>query len=361
MVSATECCSLSRNGSNATSDSHQGSDDTADLLKVYLEYMRAPSPEDELTSRYWNQDSDSMAQTITSSPILSCPPSWLHDANDENENDDLESENDDDRVLCEVPLSSSPPDLTSSSPQSGESDASDDYFTSTSASSDELHNPVALSQPTSSCVDLSADASLGSYDDFGKRLHCLLLFAMKEMEREQALHSEREGTDSLAGSESGDSEQDSIDTFGPHGVSVEETNYSPICSLEPSYVLTPKQVSEETHSEVLEEISPLRFASQTVSDDLQSTDSEQPKAYRLIKRSQSHVSNEHMEEPSTKRQKVSREHGPIAKKRIYAHRTASLRRADSLKAVPGGDNVSASSNCNFTSVGSNISTVFRLL
>lgn len=62
-----------------------------------------------------------------------------------------------------------------------------------------------------------------------------------------------------------------------------------------------------------------------------------PKTYRVIKRAQSYEPND--DGPLAKRRKIAREQGTHEKDRIYARRTASLRRADSLRSVLE-DNVS---------------------
>jgi hypothetical protein len=67
---------------------------------------------------------------------------------------------------------------------------------------------------------------------------------------------------------------------------------------------------------------------------LRTRKSDLSKTYRLIKRSQSYRPVEDKDEPQIKRQKITRDQGPHAKDRIYAHRTASLRRADSLRSAP---------------------------
>jgi len=61
--------------------------------------------------------------------------------------------------------------------------------------------------------------------------------------------------------------------------------------------------------------------------------------YRIIKRAHSDISYESAEgcsEGPSKRQKTRDDDVSHAKPRVYAHRTASLRRAESLKAIRSG-------------------------
>jgi len=62
----------------------------------------------------------------------------------------------------------------------------------------------------------------------------------------------------------------------------------------------------------------------------------EPAAYRLIKRAQSYIEPKNLDsddEPHPKRQKTDKPSAPYARNRIYARRTASLRRAESLTVV----------------------------
>ncbi len=119
----------------ATSEPH-GTSISVELVKASIAYMRTPTPELEVPSagQTWILDSSSAKPWFlheSSSPVLSCPPSWLeigskHDSPGRGTVDYA----DDDDVPLEVPFSSSPPDATSSSPQSAGSHSSEDLATS---------------------------------------------------------------------------------------------------------------------------------------------------------------------------------------------------------------------------------------
>jgi hypothetical protein len=216
---------------------------SAELLKASLEYMRTPSPELQEAGnagQYWIVDSVPAHSRSSSSPVLACPPSWLHD---EQEISDLETENDEEFLSSEVPLSSSPPDLTSSSPQSDGSDTSDDISTSlTSSPDDNLVDPVSVSRLHSSLVDLPTGASLVLHD-FGTRLQYLLLIALKERQREgHDLNSPPDRTDDLSDCDLNDCGYGSPD--GSCGISDDGSNKNTNTTVERSCLRTPRKSSE---------------------------------------------------------------------------------------------------------------------
>jgi hypothetical protein len=239
MVSGSENSYLSHLNSEATlSDAV-----SAELLRASLEYMRTPSPELQEAGnagQYWIVDSIPAHSRSSLSPVLACPPSWLHD---EQENSDLETENDEEFLSSEVPLSSSPPDLTSSSPQSDGSDTSDDISTSlTSSPDDNLVDPVSVSRLHSSFVDLPTGAGLVLHD-FGTRLQYLLLIALKERQRESHdLASPPDRTDDLSDCDLSDCGYDSPD--GSCGISDDKSNKNANTTIERSCLRTPRKSSE---------------------------------------------------------------------------------------------------------------------
>lgn len=269
MVSGSEHSYLSHLNSEATLPGAV----SAELLRASLEYMRTPSPERQEAGnagQYWIIDSIPAHSCSSSSPVLSCPPSWLLD---EHESSDLETENDEEFLSSEVPLSSSPPDLTSSSPQSDGSDTLDDISASSASSSDDyLVDPVSVSRLNPSSVDLPTGTGL-VWTDFGTRLHYLLLIAMKEREHNgQGLGPQHSRTDSLSGCESNDCAYDSPDNFS--GVSDEAPNESRNSSSKRTRSRTPrKRVEREDYSEpwLLSpsnglEVSPLCFTANGVTE-----------------------------------------------------------------------------------------------
>lgn len=143
-----------------------GTSPSAGIRKASLEYMRTPTPELNLdhywTTEYcpgtlWNYDAPS-------SPILSCPPSWLGCEPSEDDEGDL--------PILDVPLSSSPPDLESSSPHSEPVEEASTSSTSLSL----VLRPVP--RTNSDLVEHFAG------DDFGHRLNDLLLVVLNERQRD---------------------------------------------------------------------------------------------------------------------------------------------------------------------------------
>jgi hypothetical protein len=146
------------------------------LGQASLDYMRSSSPESgEPYDNLGNSFTKSVYTTAPlsdsgSSPLLSCPPSWFLP----------EAHGEDDEVQLEIPISSSPPDITNSSPQStGSRESERGSSSATSASSALLSDNVSPSQHNASLVDLIPGPSAES---FGQQLHRRLLIAMKERE-----------------------------------------------------------------------------------------------------------------------------------------------------------------------------------
>lgn len=174
---------------------------SVELVKASIAYMRTPTPELEVPSagQAWILDSGSPKPWFlrgSSSPVLSCPPSWLETGSnhDSPERETVDYADDDsDGIPLEVPFSSSPPDATSSSPQSAGSQISEDLAASLTpgalADLDSTQDKLPL-------VNVPAEDT-GS--DFGHRLHHLLV-ALKE--KEGALEMCR--TDSSSSIESSD-------------------------------------------------------------------------------------------------------------------------------------------------------------
>lgn len=142
--------------------------------QVSLDYMRSSSPESGspvnfIGGSFSKLDFIAAPSSDSGSPcLLSCPPSWLfQDAQDEHGN-----------LRPEVPLSSSPPDITSSSPQSfGSRESENGSSSATSASSEYLSDYVSPSQKNPSLVDF---VPVPSTEGFGQQLHRLLSIALKE-------------------------------------------------------------------------------------------------------------------------------------------------------------------------------------
>ncbi|KIM43949.1 hypothetical protein M413DRAFT_25456 [Hebeloma cylindrosporum] len=272
--------------------------------------------------------SETLSSDSGSPHLFSCPPSWLfQDTGDEEE-----------ILQPEVPLSSSPPDITSSSPQSFGSRESEKGSSSvTSASSDSLSDYVSPSQQNPSLVDF---VPVPSTEGFGQQLHQLLLIALKERGIEYS-----PGNSLVETSRSGGSVNQRLENIS----TVDRTH-----STTASPVLASKWFSEHDHQivpklamvkEVSTPSSRGRFPSAT-SDSAElspiefgSTNSKRPRnhpEYRLIKRAQSYVTFTNFaagDEPHPKRQKINKSSGAPARDRIYARRTASFRRADSLNTV----------------------------
>jgi hypothetical protein len=142
--------------------------------QVSLDYMRSSSPESgspvNIIGGSFSKPVFTTAPSSNSgSPcLLSCPPSWLfQDAQGEHDNSHPE-----------VPLSSSPPDITSSSPQSfGSRESENGSSSATSASLESLSDYVSPSQKNPSLVDF---IPVPSTEGFGQQLHRLLSIALKE-------------------------------------------------------------------------------------------------------------------------------------------------------------------------------------
>jgi len=145
------------------------------LAQASLDYMRSSSPEsgesyslgiigNSFTKLVYPK---AASNDSGSSPLLSCPPSWLFP----------EAQGEDDNVQFEIPFLSSSPDITSSSPKSvgsrksekGSSSATSAYSASFSKSA----------SPSQSLVDFVPEPSA---EGFGQELHRLLSIAMKERE-----------------------------------------------------------------------------------------------------------------------------------------------------------------------------------
>lgn len=197
---------------------------SAELVKASIAYMRTPTPELEVSSagQTWILDSGSAKPWFLhepSSPVLSCPPSWLETGSnhDSPERETVDYADDDD-VPLEVPFSSSPPDATSSSPQSPGSQSSEDIAASLTpgnlADLDSTRDNLPL-------VNIPAEDS-GS--DFGHRLHHLLLVALKE--KEGALETCE--TDSFSSTESGDYDS-SMSSSGYAWTSGQQSRQGNVC------------------------------------------------------------------------------------------------------------------------------------
>ncbi|KAJ3507532.1 hypothetical protein NLJ89_g6247 [Agrocybe chaxingu] len=248
----------------------------------------------------------------SSSPFLDCssPIALSHDEAEDNDRDTLL----DCTNVTVPPLSSSPPECSSSSPQSAHSSESNNgSFCSSTSTSDSLPSTwdEFIAPPP---LDETPDDSKA--DGFGRRLHDLLLVALKERE--------------LAGSDIGQATPhhsgDQISTGTPPRRSKWFVD---------ALVDIPAQETTEKSVEVL---SPIRFeVPEKVHEspvDKGITESYRP-AYRVIKNAGSFVPSniEHDAEPLTKRQKTRNDAGAHSRDRIYAQRSASLRRAESLKSV----------------------------
>ena len=138
-----------------------------------LDYMRSSGPESSPGNIIGGSFSKPVFKGAPSSDsgsphLLSCPPSWLfQDAQDEHDN-----------LQPEVPLSSSPPDITSSSPQSfGSRESEKRSSSATSTSSASLSDYVSPSQKNPSLVDF---VPVPSTEGFGQQLHRLLSVVLKE-------------------------------------------------------------------------------------------------------------------------------------------------------------------------------------
>jgi len=142
--------------------------------RVSLDYMRSSSPE---SGSPVNINGGSFSKPVfiaapssnSGSPcLLSCPPSWLfQDAQGEHDN-----------LHPEVPLSSSPPDITSSSPRSfGSKESQNASSSATSASLESLSDYASPSPNNPSLVDF---VPVPSTEGFGQQLHRLLYIALKE-------------------------------------------------------------------------------------------------------------------------------------------------------------------------------------
>ncbi|KDR71613.1 hypothetical protein GALMADRAFT_143867 [Galerina marginata CBS 339.88] len=300
---------------------------------------------------------------LSSSPPLSCPPSWLQlDGQPEfyaaeDAEHTLEKDIQDSGLeVLEVPLSSSPPDLTSSSPRStGSGDLERSWSSSlTSASTDSLLDSVSVSQLNPSLTSLPTGASV---DDFGQRLHQLLLIALKERELERLSNQpsvrtqyslDKDSTNDCT-PEFSESPIDPNNGLANHDSIVlgstppKRTCFTPGSYAVPSKILAVTRSDLDTASPDIpssslshDEISPIQFEiarGPPIYRDLMTQKLDGLANYRVIKRAQSYVSFETRDEPVSKRQKTSNNAAPHAKERIYARRTASLRRADSLKSV----------------------------
>jgi hypothetical protein len=147
------------------------------LAQASLDYMRSSSPESSLGNIIGGSFSKPVFLETPSSDsgspyLLSCPPSWLFQ-DDRGEHDNLQPD---------VPLSSSPPNITSSSPQSyGSRESEKGSSSATSASSASLSDYVSPSQKNPSLVDFEP---VPSTEGFGQQLHRLLSITLKEREIE---------------------------------------------------------------------------------------------------------------------------------------------------------------------------------
>ncbi|KAH9475050.1 hypothetical protein JR316_0012153 [Psilocybe cubensis] len=186
-----------------------------------------------------------------------------------------------------VPLSSSPPDFTSSSPRSNSSGEYDSNKTSTSNSS--LSN-----------ISSSSPLDLTTTEGFGQKLHQLLLEALREREL-------RDKTDFSFYSDSSVVQTPEISSV-PH-------EKASLCQIDSSFG----------------EISPISF--EVPKNSISSQKIKMPPQYRIIKRALSNGLVQGENETLTKRQKQGKDVNVRTYDQIYARRTASLRRAESLKSV----------------------------
>ncbi|CAA7264492.1 unnamed protein product [Cyclocybe aegerita] len=248
----------------------------------------------------------------SSSPFRDCssPIALPHD----------DAEDDDDDTLLDCinaavpPLSSSPPEFSSSSPQSAHSSESNNgSFCSSTSTSDSLPSTWDEFIAPAPLDEAPGD---NKQDGFGRHLHDLLLVALKERE--------------LAGSHIGQAT--------PHHSGGQVSAGSP--PTRSKWFADPilDIPAQETAEKAVQELSPIRFEEpEKVYESPVGkciTDHYRP-IYRVIKNAGSFIPSSiaHDAEPLTKRQKTRNDAGAHARDRIYAQRSASLRRAESLKSV----------------------------
>ncbi|KAF8151493.1 hypothetical protein B0H34DRAFT_130897 [Crassisporium funariophilum] len=154
----------------------------------------------------------------SSPPMLSCPPSWL--GSEPLAESDSEAHIFEEFPPTDVPLSSSPLPFTSSSPQSDiSSEVEEDSSSLTSATSDSRSETESIS---ASQNDHASSESINCHsrsDEFGHRLHELLLVALQERERERAtVNHEIPELFSCSDSESSDSASACLDNSHESGM-----------------------------------------------------------------------------------------------------------------------------------------------
>lgn len=199
---------------------------SVELVKASIEYMRTPTPEfDEVSNagQCWILDSSSSKPWFLhepSSPVLSCPPSWLETGR-EHESSEQETVDyaDDDDAPLEVPFSSSPPDAASSSPKSAGSNTSENTATSPTPGNLAYSEPPA--QDELSLTNIPAEDT-GS--DFGHKLHHLLLLALKERDND----TEACDAGSLSSAESSDYDS-SVSSSGYAWTSGQQSRQGNVC------------------------------------------------------------------------------------------------------------------------------------
>ncbi|KAF5319386.1 hypothetical protein D9619_008485 [Psilocybe cf. subviscida] len=265
--------------------------------RLFAKYMRfSPSPDPNKA-----QGSITALSEETSSPV-----DELESYNNYEELDDYE-ETDDDGLSAPLPLSSSPPDLTSSSPQSCSLGSQDSESCSTltpiSSDLDSEANALGRRQLNGSNVELPETSGM---NNFAQKLHVRLLAVLEGRQRLKA---------SLPSQNDAGPQDDLLS---------DHSNFPALASsgAAGSWLDSP-------HADCDDE-----SISMTSGDENSSLG--QMQNYRIIKRARSNISYEPAEdsvEGPIKRQKIRRDDVSQAKTRIYAHRTASLRRAQSLRSA----------------------------
>ncbi|KAF8874399.1 hypothetical protein CPB84DRAFT_579837 [Gymnopilus junonius] len=336
------------------------------LVDASVDYMRSSSSDssssgsNELDAIWASESSQRLlaSDSPISSPSPSCTRSCIFEDARPEDKDVTEDDYQSSRV--EVPYSSSPPDFATSS-------HSNDSYNSQSRSSDILRSNSAGSRSDDdsvlvpqSDILLSDPHSDTSDDAFGRKLHQLLLAVMREQGQERRTadprptpvenHSSRISTSSvntpdLPGNLSSGHRfaenitQDEIASGSPLSTTTLEDRspaQSPLSTAPNNDFLRCKSAYTDfmLPQSVPDELSPIKFE---VPQELRAENLDQLINFRVIKRARSYALLKEQEQSSgpAKRQKTCKNLSAHANERIYAHRTASLRRAESLR-VPEG-------------------------
>ncbi|KAF4621993.1 hypothetical protein D9613_009504 [Agrocybe pediades] len=272
-----------------------------DISESFYSYMRSPTPdyaEDSLESAWFVDTPDDFG---SSSPLAKLSESLLNSSAAEEQD-----------IHADLPPLSSSPDLKNSSPGSPHSQKSESTSSSlTSCSRDE----PSQNAPSNDF------RRAGQVDDFEQRLHQLLLVALKERQDFSELHQGDSGSEATSRS---------ITPEFNFSQEAKATNASTGHYSQSRSSKRRRSSSPDLENQSSEDISPIHFENEVITPRLST--------YRIIRRAQSYCAG--TAEQSTKRQKTTQRAISHVREQIYARKTASLRRKESLKSVVDDENPS---------------------